>query len=84
MSKEPRFADIHWKKSEGKGVAFPKLSIRVREEIVRMHLHENDLKPWSVTGKYLTPYELHSWFEKEEEFYIVDMRNDYEHKSGYF
>lgn len=84
MSKDPRFSDIHWKKSEGTGEAFPKLSIRVREEIVSMHLHENDLKPWSVTGKYLTPDELHSWFENEEEFYIVDMRNDYEHKSGYF
>ncbi len=72
MSKDPRFSDIHWKKSEGTGEAFPKLSIRVREEIVSMHLHENDLKPWSVTGKYLTPYELHSWFEKEEEFYMID------------
>lgn len=84
MSKDPRFSDIHWKKSEGTGEAFPKLSIKVREEIVSMHLHENDLKPWSVTGKRLMPEELHEWFEKGEEFYIVDMRNDYEQKAGYF
>lgn len=82
--KDPRFTGIHWKKSEGTGMAFPKLSIKVREEIVSMHLHENDIKPWSVTGKYLTPEELHSWFENKVEFYIVDMRNDYEHQSGYF
>lgn len=84
MSKDKRFADVHWKRSEGTGNAFPKLSVKVREEIVSMHLHENDLKPWKVTGKYLTPEELHSWFEKGEEFYIVDMRNDYEHKAGFF
>lgn len=84
MQKDPRFADIHWKKSVGTGNAFPKLSIKVREEIVSMHLHENDLKPWSVTGKYLKPEELHEWFLSGKEFYIVDMRNDYEHKSGYF
>ena len=84
MSKDPKYKDIHWKKSKGTGNAFPKLSIKVREEIVSMHLHENDLKPWSVTGKYLKPEELHQWFQEKKEFYIVDMRNDYEHKSGYF
>lgn len=84
MKKDPRFSDVHWKMSAGTGNAFPKLSIKVREEIVSMHLHENDLKPWSVTGKYLKPEELHKWFQNKEEFYIVDMRNDYEHKAGYF
>ena len=84
IEKDPRFSGIHWKKSTGTGSAFPKLSIKVREEIVSMHLHENDLKPWSVTGKYLSPEELHKWFENKPKFYIVDMRNDYEHQSGYF
>ena len=84
MKKDSRFTDIDWKKSTGTGSAFPKLSIRVREEIVSMHLHANDLKPWSVTGKYLTPEELHKWFLNKEEFFIVDMRNDYEQKAGYF
>lgn len=84
IEEDPRFSGIHWKKSEGTGTAFPKLSIKVREEIVSMHLHENDIKPWSVTGKYLSPEQLHEWFEEKQEFYIVDMRNDYEHKSGYF
>lgn len=84
MSTDPRFSGIQWKRSIGTGSAFPKLSIKVREEIVSMHLHENDLKPWSVTGKYLSPKKLHEWFEKKEEFYVVDMRNDYEQKAGFF
>jgi UPF0176 protein len=84
MSKDKRFKDVHWKKSEGNGNAFPKLSVKVREEIVSMHLHENDIKPWSVTGKYLEPEQLHEWFQNKKEFFIVDMRNDYEQKAGYF
>lgn len=32
----------------------------------------------------ITDEELHRWFEEKREFYIVDMRNDYEYASGYF
>lgn len=84
MIKDLRFSDINWKKSEGMGNAFPKLKVKVREEIVSLHLHDKDIKPWNITGKYLEAEELHKWFESKKEFYIVDMRNDYEHKSGYF
>lgn len=84
MQKDSRFADIHFKKSEGTGNAFPKLSIKVRDEIVSLHLGAQDINPNTVTGKYLTPEELHEWFTTKKEFYIVDMRNVYEHKSGYF
>lgn len=84
MTKDSRFSDVNWKKSEGTGSAFRKLKVKVREEIVSLHLHNNDIKPWQVTGKYLEAEELHKWFEEGKEFYIVDMRNDYEHKAGYF
>lgn len=85
MKKNPRFTDIHWKVSEGTGSAFPKLSVKVRNEIVSLHLGEKDINPNDVTGKYLTPEELHSWIhDGKKEFYIIDMRNDYETKSGYF
>ena len=84
LKKDPRFIDIHFKKSEGTGDSFPKLSIKVRPEIVSAHLKNEDFNPNHTTGKYLKPEELHEMFEKGEEFYIVDMRNGYEQKSGYF
>lgn len=84
MVSDPRFTNIDWKKSEGTGDAFPKLSVKVRDEIVSLHLGENDFHPTKLTGKYLTAEELHEWFRTKKEFYIVDMRNDYEHKSGFF
>jgi len=84
MQKDPRFNDVHFKKSEGTGHAFPKLSIKVRDEIVSLHLGERDIDPHCVTGKYITPEKLHDWFIQKKEFYIIDMRNAYEHKSGHF
>lgn len=81
---DPRFSETDIKCSEGTGEAFPKLSIKVRDEIVSAHLGASDINPYVVTGKYLTADELHEWFEQGREFYIVDMRNDYEQKSGYF
>lgn len=105
MKADPRFTDIHWKISDGTsdGTAFPKLSIKVRKEIVSAHLDENDsetgdVNPNETTGTHLKPAELREWYHKREahvaaggkstdpevEFYIVDMRNDYEFNVGHF
>ena len=90
------FADIHWKLSDGTedGTAFPKLSVKVRKEIVSLHLIDGsstaeeiaaaDINPNEITGNHLKPEDLRSWYEEGKEFYIVDMRNDYELKSGKF
>jgi UPF0176 protein len=56
----------------------------VRSEIVSGHLKADDLNPNEITGKYLAAETLHDWIHSGKEFYIVDMRNDYEHKSGHF
>lgn len=80
----PLFTDIHIKKSEGTGNAFPKLSVKVRPEIVATHLAERDIDPNKTTGKYLTAEELHEWFKTGKEFYIVDMRNEFEQAVGMF
>jgi UPF0176 protein len=81
---DSRFSDVIIKKSTGTGNAFSKLQIKVREEIVSSHLKEHDVKPYELTGKYITAEELHEWFEKKREFYIIDMRNNFEHISGHF
>ena len=84
-SKRRGFSDIHWKRSEGTGDAFPRLSVKVRDEIVSLHLgKEGDINPNKLTGKRLKPDELKKWYEEKKDFYIVDMRNDYELKSGKF
>jgi UPF0176 protein len=81
MQKQKLFKGIKFKVSAGTGSAFSKLIVRVRPEVVTARIPVN---PTKVTGKYISAEELHQWFESKKEFYIVDMRNDYEYISGYF
>lgn len=87
MKADPRFVDIHWKISDGTidGTAFPRLSVKVRREIVSLHLgDEADIDPNQITGVHLKPEDLHKWYEEGKKFHIVDMRNDYELVVGKF
>lgn len=91
MKQDPRFADIHWKRSAGTsdGRAFPRLSVKARKEIVSAHLddldpHTGDVDPTQLTATHLKPETLRQWFEEGKQFSIVDMRNNYEHAVGQF
>lgn len=84
LETDERFLNIHFKRSVGTGKAFPRLSVKVRDELVSGHLGICDVDPNQVTGIHLAPEELHQWFLEGKEFYIVDMRNMYEHQVGHF
>ena len=84
MIQDSGFRDIQFKISDGTGTAFPKLSVKVRSEIVAGRLGDENIKPWQMTGKYLQPEELHQWINSKKEFYIIDMRNDFEYEVGHF
>lgn len=91
VESDKRFRDINWKKSIGNGKAFHKLAVKVRPEIVTTGIPNKDFGPLkngphggAMTGKYLSAEKLKEWYEKNKEFYIVDMRNDYEFEIGRF
>ncbi|MFA5933749.1 MAG: rhodanese-related sulfurtransferase [Candidatus Paceibacterota bacterium] len=90
LEKDSRFHNIHFKRSLDNGNSFPKLSVKVRPEIVSLHLGTCDIDPNEVTGTHLKAEDLYEWLNpssdgsQKKEFYIVDMRNAYEHKVGYF
>ncbi|HUQ85284.1 MAG TPA: rhodanese-related sulfurtransferase [Candidatus Limnocylindrales bacterium] len=81
MGKSRLFKDIKFKKSTGIGSAFNKLIVKARPEVVTARI---PIDPNKTTGKYITAEKLHKWFDEKKEFYIVDMRNDYEYISGHF
>jgi len=83
LLKDERFKDIHIKRSKGDGKTLPKLSVKVREEIVGTHFPKA-VDPRIKTGKHIKPEELKSWFENKEDFVILDMRNNFEFISGHF
>ncbi len=79
-----KLAGIEFKESVGTGSAFPKMKIKVRPEIVSLHLGEDDVDPNQITGKHLSPEEMKKWYEENQDFVVLDMRNDYEFAVGRF
>lgn len=79
----PEFSDMQIKRSEGNGQAFPKLKVKVRDEIVGTRFPKH-VDPRVRTGKHLSPEELKRWYDSDEDFVVIDMRNTYEYISGHF
>lgn len=79
---DPRFADILVKESSGTGSAFPKLTVKVRNEVVTLGAGRFDVE--KETAPRLPAEELQKWYEHGEDFVVLDLRNDYEIASGKF
>ncbi len=79
---DPRFKDMLIKESVGTGFAFPKLSIKVRDEIVTLGAGKFDVE--KETAQQLPAEDLQKWYENDEDFYVLDLRNDYEVAVGKF
>ena len=80
---DKRFKYIEFKTSEGTGKSFPRVSIKVRPEIVSTGLPSH-IDPTKRTGARLTAKQLHKMYEKGEDFVVVDMRNTWEIAGGRF
>jgi len=83
LQADARFADVQIKRSAGTGASFPRLMIKVRNEIVGTRFPK-EVDPRVQTAPYVSPDELHSLYENKEDFVVVDMRNSYEYESGHF
>jgi len=59
--KDPLFADLWFKKSEGDGTSFKKLQIRIRQDIISDKVTNWAVNPNQTTGQYLTAEQLHEW-----------------------
>lgn len=83
LDEAPLTAGIAWKIDAEDAHVFPKLSIKVREEVVTLGLGEDDFTPEDLTATHLKPAE---WREvmKEDNIVMIDARNDYEWEAGRF
>lgn len=82
LKNDSRFSDIKIKESKGNGLAFPKLKIKIRSEVVTLGAGSFDIK--NDTARELRAKELEKWYENNEDFVVLDLRNDYEIASGRF
>lgn len=83
LDEHPLTKGMEWKVDESEEHAFPKLSVKARDEVVRLGLGEEDFSPLEVTGDYLNPKEWQAMM-KEEDVVMIDARNDYEWEMGRF
>ncbi len=88
MNIHPSFKKIDFKWSEGSANDFPRLSVKVKPEIVAFGVPEEvkvDEKGIQGGGKHLKPAALHKLMqEKGEDVIFYDGRNAYEAKVGRF
>jgi UPF0176 protein len=84
LKKIPELSDMKIKRSESVDEAFPRMSVKVRNEIVGTRFPKDIANPIVKTAPYISADELKKWFSNNEDFEIVDMRNNYEFEVGHF
>ncbi|MEX0608072.1 MAG: rhodanese-related sulfurtransferase [Balneolaceae bacterium] len=77
----PGFEDTEFKTEESDYIPFAKLICKVRDEIVALHV--DDVNPKNG-GKHLAPNEWRKVMESNEDYVMIDVRNNYESKIGHF
>ncbi len=82
LKNDPYFSDMPVKESEGTGKSFPKLKIKIRKEIVTLGAGRFDVR--NETATELPAEDLEKWYQNNEDFVVLDLRNSYEIDSGKF
>lgn len=81
----PGLEQLEWKISEADTHVFPRLRVVVRPEIVTLGLKAQDIDvDLNHKAPYIEPEDLLKLYEEDEDFIIIDARNDYETKIGTF
>lgn len=82
LIQNPLFKDIVFKESEGTGSGFTKLKIKVRSEVVTLAAGTFNVP--KETAQAITAGELEALYANNDDFVILDLRNNFEVKAGYF
>ncbi len=82
MEKYAAFANFTWKTTKISQPVYKKWLVKIKEEIITTG-QENLTVPVSDQN-HISPAQLHEWLENQEDFVLLDTRNDYEHQTGTF
>lgn len=80
VKSDVRFSKVDFKVETHSEIAFKKLYVKIKKEIVHSEL---PVDPLIKTGKHLEPVELKAMLN-DPNVVLVDMRSNYEHKVGKF
>jgi len=76
------FKDVVFKDSVGNGNGFTKLMVKTRPEVITLGVGELNVK--RDTAPMITATQLEKMYQKNEDFVVLDLRNDFEIQAGYF
>ena len=82
MEEDTRFLDIPLKKTYSETQPFRRMKVRLKKEIIS--LGRDDINPRELTGDYISPQELYTMYENNEDVIVLDTRNEYETRVGLF
>jgi UPF0176 protein len=82
VHRDPRFADVWFKKDPSEDHVFSKLFVRVKPEIITLGV-DLEKPPTELTGAYMTPAEWRDALD-DENTVVLDGRNKYESDMGHF
>lgn len=82
LRSDEHFKDIEFKIDIVEEQPFHKIFVRPKAELVTFRL-EDDVKPYEMTGKHLSPEEFYTAL-KEQDVIVIDGRTDYEYDVGHF
>ena len=83
LESDSRTSGIKFKIDPARGHAFPRLSIKVRDEVVTLGLGGEDFSPCEITGEHLSPGEWRALMD-DDDVVLIDARNQYEWELGHF
>jgi len=76
------FKRLIYKESSSDQQPFKRMLVRIKKEIITMG-HDN-IQPNKTTAPYISPEQLKSWYDDNQDMIIIDTRNDYEVQLGTF
>ena len=82
LEEDNRFLNIPLKVTYSETQPFRRMKVRLKKEIIS--LGRDDIDPRELTGEYVTPHELLSIYENNEDVVVIDTRNEYETRVGLF
>ena len=82
MESNSQFLNIPLKKTYSETQPFRRMKVRLKKEIIS--LGRDDIDPRELTGEYVSPQELLSMYENNEDVIVLDTRNEYETRVGLF
>lgn len=80
LRSDPRFQDVVFKEDLVEKNVFPRQTVKRRDQLVAL----DQKVDFTNAGIHLSPKEWKERLEKDEDFILIDVRNDYESKIGYF